>query len=133
MTSDDRRHLREQNRRSWNAVVPAHNSHRRDQVSFFRNGGTTLFPEERALLGDLAGKRVLHLMCNTGQDTLSLAQLGASVTGVDISDEAIRRARDLAAATGLHAEFERGDVYDWLDHAPVRRGVLRVRRDLLAA
>ncbi len=116
----DQQQLREQNRRSWNAVVPAHESHRRDQAAFFRNGGSTLFPEERALLGDLGGKRVAHLLCNAGQDTLSLAQLGAIVTGVDISDAAIARARQLAHAAAIAATFVRADVYDWLRESGAR-------------
>jgi len=57
----DRRNLREQNRRSWDAVVGAHDSHRGDLTAFLRGGGSTLFPEERRLLGDLAGKRLVHL------------------------------------------------------------------------
>lgn len=108
------RDLREQNRRSWNAVVPAHNSHRGDQAAFFRHGGATLFPEELELLGDVAGCELAHLMCNAGQDTLSLARLGAVATGVDISDAAIAAAQELAAATGITAAFVRMDVYDWL-------------------
>ncbi len=106
----------EQNRRSWNAAVPVHNSHRADQVTFFRNGGSTLFAEELALLGDIRGLRVAHLLCNAGLDTLSLAQLGTLVTGVDISDEAIRSAQALAAATGIAATFVRSEVYEWLHH-----------------
>jgi SAM-dependent methyltransferase len=107
----------EQNRRSWNAVVPAHNSHRADQIKFFRSGGSTLFGEELALLGDVQGKRVAHLLCNSGQDTLSLAHLGAIVTGVDISDAAIQHATHLAQQTGIAATFVRSDVYAWLGHA----------------
>ena len=106
--------LREQNRRSWNAVVPAHASHRPGLAAFLRAGGLTLFPEERTLLGELAGQSLLHLMCNSGQDTLSLAALGAAAVGVDISDEAIALARDLSAASGLAARFERADVYEYL-------------------
>lgn len=41
----------EQNRRSWNAVTSAHQSHKKDQVEFFRGGGSTLFDDEVALLG----------------------------------------------------------------------------------
>ncbi len=109
--------LAEQNRRSWNAVVPAHASHRPGLAAFLRGGGLTLFPEERELLGELAGRRALHLMCNSGQDTLSLARLGAVATGVDISDEAIAMARSLSAECGLPAEFARADVYDYLAEA----------------
>ncbi len=84
-----RNDLHEANRLSWNAATRAHNSHKLDQAGFLRRGGTTLFPEELALLGDVRGLRIAHLQCNAGQDSLSLAARGALVTGVDISDEAI--------------------------------------------
>ncbi len=117
----ERRNLREQNRLSWNAVVGAHESHRGDLAGYLRGGGSTLFPEERALLGNLSGKTLAHLHCNSGGDSLSLALLGAAVTGVDISDEAISAARDLSSQTGISADFVRADVYDWLEKA-VREG-----------
>lgn len=105
--------LHEENRIAWNAATDAHNSHKRDQAAFFRNGGDTLFPEEVELLGDLSGKRLLHLQCNAGQDTLSLVRRGAVATGVDISDTAIAFARRLSAESGIPAEFARSDVFDW--------------------
>jgi SAM-dependent methyltransferase len=117
MTDDRRRQLHEENRRSWNEATKAHNSHKGDQAAFFRDGGSTLFPEEVGLLGDIAGKDLLHLQCNAGQDTLSLARLGARVTGVDISDEAIAHAQRLSAESGIPGTFVRADVYDWLDEA----------------
>jgi hypothetical protein len=52
---------------SWNLATARHNTHKKNQASFFRKGGTTMFPEERALLGDLQGKSRLHLQCNAGQ------------------------------------------------------------------
>lgn len=117
---DEARAAHEQNRRSWNAVIPAHNSHKGDQARFFREGGDTLFPEEVELLGDISGASVLHLQCNCGQDSLSLVSRGARVTGVDISDAAIDFARTLSADSGLAARFERADVFDWLDEAAAR-------------
>src|SRR2546427_1403457 len=117
-TPEARRALHEQNRRSWNEATRAHNSHKADQAKFLREGGNKLFPEEIGLLGELTGKSVLHLQCNSGQDTLCIKQLGAKrVTGVDISDEAIDFARRLSADSGLEAEFHRADVYDWLEEA----------------
>ena len=107
-------HLHEENRRSWNAVLDAHNSHKYDQAAFFRNGGSTLFPEEINLLGDITGRTLVHLQCNAGQDSLSLAARGALVTGVDISDTAIDFARQLSTGSGIPATFHRADVYDWL-------------------
>ncbi len=115
------RSLREQNRRSWNAVVRAHESHRGDLARFLRSGGTTLFPEELRLLGDLAGGTLAHLQCNAGGDSLSLAALGAAVVGVDVSDEAVSAARALSERAGIPARFERADVYEWLADA-ARRG-----------
>jgi SAM-dependent methyltransferase len=119
-TDDAFRSIHEQNRRSWNAVTPAHNSHKLDQAGFLRQGGSTLFPEELELLGNIKGLRLLHLQCNCGQDTLSLAALGADATGVDISDAAIDFARTLSAESGITARFERADVLDWLDEAAAR-------------
>jgi len=113
----DHRDLREQNRVSWNAAVGAHDSHRGDLSLFLREGGSTLFPEELDLLGDLEGRSLVHLQCNSGGDSISLAKLGATVTGVDISGEAVRSARELSKKTGIPATFERADVYDWLEEA----------------
>jgi len=113
----EQRAMHEANRLSWNEATKAHNSHKGDQAAFFRAGNSKLYPEERELLGDLRGKRVVHLQCNSGQDTLGLVQLGGDVTGVDISDEAIDFARRLSADSGVPARFVRSDVYDWLEQA----------------
>jgi SAM-dependent methyltransferase len=112
------RDLHEDNRRSWNSATRAHNSHKGDQAAFLRSGGSTLFPEEVELLGDVAGQRLAHLQCNSGQDTLSLAALGATVTGVDISDEAVAVATRLATEAGIPGTFVRSDLFDWFDQAP---------------
>lgn len=111
------RELYEDNRRSWNSATRAHNSHKGDQAAFLRSGGSTLFPEELELLGDVSGQRLVHLQCNAGQDTLSLAALGADATGVDISDEAISFATRLSAESGVPGTFVRSDLYDWFDQA----------------
>ena len=108
------RKAHQQNRKSWNAATRAHRTHRPRQASYFLEGGSTLFEEEMNLLGDVADREVAHLMCNAGQDSISLARLGASVTGVDISDSAIEEGRELAAATDSEVDFVRSDVYDWL-------------------
>jgi len=114
-TPEARRALHELNRLSWDEATRAHNSHKGDQARFYCEGGNKLYPEEIELLGDLHGRSVVHLQCNSGQDTLSLRRLGAAkVTGVDISDEAITFARRLSAASGVAASFVRADVYDWL-------------------
>jgi SAM-dependent methyltransferase len=112
--------LHEENRLSWNAATVAHNSHKGNQAKFFRQGSSTLYPEEKELLGDISGLALLHLQCNSGQDTLSLVLMGATVTGVDISDAAIEFARKLAADSGIPATFHRADIYDWLAEAAAK-------------
>ncbi len=112
-----RRHLHQENRLSWNAATDAHNSHKGDQAAFFRNGGNKLYPEEMELLGNIKGLSVAHLLCNAGQDTLSLAQMGAMVAGIDISETAIAFARKLSAESGVPATFHLMDIYDWLEEA----------------
>ena len=69
---------------------------------------------EEAELGDVAGLRALHLQCHFGADTLTLAQRGASVVGLDFSPAAIEAANDLAAELGLAgaARFVLADLYD---------------------
>lgn len=45
-------------------------------------------------------------------DTLSLARLGADVTGVDFSETAISMARTLSEELGLPARFVQSDIYE---------------------
>lgn len=79
-------------------------------AAFFRAGGSTLSSVELAALGDLRGKRVLHLQCATGEDTLSLANRGATATGLDVSANGIVEARAKAAEAGIPANFDVADV-----------------------
>jgi SAM-dependent methyltransferase len=81
-------------------------------VEGFLAGKCSMLPVERRELGEVAGLRVLHLMCHIGVDTLSLARLGARVTGVDFSPRAVGHARRLAREAGLEAEFHCANVYD---------------------
>ena len=46
-------------------------------------------------LGDLTKKKVLHLLCSTGEATAALADLGATVTGMDPRHESLEAAREL--------------------------------------
>lgn len=106
---------REDNRATWNVWMrrDTDSDHFKD-VARYRAVGSSLRPIEREALGEVAGKSLLHLQCNLGSDTLSWARLGARVTGVDISDEAIAFATRLAEETGMRerAQFIRADLYD---------------------
>ncbi|MCB9569273.1 MAG: class I SAM-dependent methyltransferase [Myxococcales bacterium] len=101
-------------RRSWDVATAHHNAHKGDQAALLRGGGDTLFDEELGLLGELAGRRLVHLQCNSGQDSLCLARRGAEVTGVDFSPVAIDFARGLSEASGIPARFELAEVVGWM-------------------
>ncbi len=104
------------NRAMWNDRVGVHLESRFYDLPGFMGGRNTLTPIELDLLGDVGWKRLLHLQCHFGQDTLSLARLGAAATGIDLSDRAVATARDLAARLGLSARFIECDVYDLPQH-----------------
>lgn len=102
------------NRANWDERATLHS---RDatgfyQIEAFRAGVSSLHAIEASEVGDVAGKRLIHLQCHIGLDTLSLARLGADATGLDFSPAAIRSARALALETGLAANFVEGNVYD---------------------
>jgi SAM-dependent methyltransferase len=62
-------------------------------------------------LGDIAGLRLVHVQCHIGTDTLSLARLGATVTGLDFSPRSLEQARSLAERAGPPVEYVESDVY----------------------
>ena len=74
------------NRRLWNDKVRYHVTSSMYNVPGFLAGDDSLNKIEIDLLGNIHGKRVLHLQCHFGLDSLSLARRGAQhVTGVDMS------------------------------------------------
>lgn len=63
-------------------------------------------------LGLRGGERILDLACGYGRHSLSLAQRGFSVVGVDITESYIDDARKNARQKRLDAEFVRADIRD---------------------
>ena len=100
------------NKATWNQKVDYHVDSDFYNTEAFLNGKSTLNDIELHLLGDVTGEKILHLQCHFGQDTLSLARMGAKVTGMDLSDKAIAKARELAEQLNLDATFVCSDVYD---------------------
>ncbi|MGB1287007.1 MAG: class I SAM-dependent methyltransferase [Aggregatilineales bacterium] len=106
----------EQNRLSWNAATEQHHTHRPDLIELYKNGKNNLYAEDMTLLGDLSGKTLLHLQCNDGQDSLSIARFcHADVTGVDISDTAIEFAKQFSSGAEIPATFIRSDIFDYFE------------------
>jgi len=100
------------NRQSWNELTALHAQSDFYDVAGFKRGASSLNAIELEELGDIKGKKILHLQCHFGLDTLSLARLGAEVTGVDISDASIATAQALAKELNIPATFIRSNVYD---------------------
>jgi len=104
------------NRNSWNSKVESHLNADFYDMKGFLSGKTSLQSIELEILGDINGLSVLHLQCHFGQDTISLSRMGASLTGVDLSDKAIEKARELARQEGPSTKFICCDLYDLPNH-----------------
>lgn len=106
----------EANKALWNQRTTVHKDSSFYDVPAFMQGKTSLTPIELNELGDVSGKKILHLQCHFGMDSLSLARMGAEVTGVDLSDASITEARNLNDQLGLNAKFICCNVYDLEDY-----------------
>ena len=102
------------NRVSWDERVPAHVASPGYQVSRFAEDPRYLSQVvefDRPRLGDIRGLRGVHLQSHIGTDTISLARLGASMTGLDFSAPAVSAAQELAGRARAGAQFVQADVY----------------------
>jgi len=106
----------EVNKEAWNNKLPFHLKSELYDLEGFKKGNTSLKFIELAELGNVINKSMLHLQCHFGQDSLSWQRLGAKVTGVDFSDEAINTARSLNEELNLNAKFICSNVYDLEKH-----------------
>ncbi len=104
------------NRDNWNKRVSIHTNSGFYNIEGFKKGQNMLNDIELSELGDISGRSMLHLQCHFGLDSMSWSRLGAKVTGIDFSDEAIQVARDLNAELGLDTEFVCSGVYDLKEH-----------------
>jgi SAM-dependent methyltransferase len=100
------------NRLSWDERVPIHTASESYGLDYFKAGCCSLKSIEIGELADVSGKSLLHLQCHFGMDTLSWANRGAIVTGVDFSAPAIEQARTLAKELEIEARFVISNVYD---------------------
>ena len=106
------------NRVNWDERVPVHVAsefYAVDQLAADPTALTSVVRFDVPRLGDINGQRGVHLQCHIGTDTVSLARLGARMTGLDFSGEAITAARRLAAEAGVDSDFVEADVYAAVD------------------
>jgi SAM-dependent methyltransferase len=109
------------NRANWDDRAPAHASSPDYDLQRFVDDPSYLSHVvrfDRPRLGDISGLRAVHLQCHIGTDTVSLARLGADMTGLDFSPASLQRARALAAATGADIRFVESELYAAVDALP---------------
>ncbi|MBO1752125.1 class I SAM-dependent methyltransferase [Actinotalea sp. BY-33] len=102
----------ELNRTNWDARAQVHaQGYGIDRLLADPEALSSVVAFDLPRLGDIAGLDVVHLQCHLGTDTLSLARLGAQVTGVDLSGTSLDEARSLAQRAGAEIEYVQSDVY----------------------
>ncbi len=109
---------REVNRANWDDRAPAHAASPDYDTAAFAADPQHLSNVVRfdlPLLGDVAGLRGVHLQCHIGTDTVSLARLGATMTGLDFSPRSLEQARLLSEHAGTPVDFVESDVYGAVD------------------
>jgi SAM-dependent methyltransferase len=105
---------RDVNRANWDDRVAAHAASPDYAVARFAEDPSFLSEVvsfDLPRLGEIAGLEAVHLQCHIGTDTVSLARLGARMTGLDFSAPALEQGRRLAAAVGVEVEFVESDLY----------------------
>ena len=90
----------ELNKKAWDLKTDQHVNSDFYELEAFLNGKNVLRNVELELLGDVQGQNVLHLQCHFGLDSLSLARMGAKITGVDLSEKAIQKAKEINELIG---------------------------------
>jgi SAM-dependent methyltransferase len=103
------------NKQAWNKKVDVNYNSKFYDVKTFLKTKNSLNKIELDLLGDITGKSILHLQCHFGMDSISLANLGAIVTAVDFSTEAIDKANNLNELTNSNVKFVCCDIYQLKD------------------
>ncbi len=112
MTHMDNQKYFEANKELWNQRTAVHKDSSFYNLEGFKKGESVLTPIELKEVGDVNGKTLLHLQCHFGMDSLDWARRGATVTGVDLSDDAIRLAKEINDELDLDARFICCNVLD---------------------
>ena len=98
------------NKDAWSKISEDHYRHFKETFSEGIGELNSYIKEE---LGDVSGKNIIHLQCNTGADTIILAKTAKSVTGVDFVPENIYFAKKLAVELGIeNADFIESDIME---------------------
>jgi len=112
MTQVPVRRMATMNRRLWNDISSAWQRRQDSEHDwrFFRQGKSMLCPEVHRLMGSVRRKTLLDLQCGSGEASLSWANRGAIVTGLDYSERRLAEARNKARLAGIRVAYVHGNV-----------------------
>ena len=106
------------NKHGWNGLAETH--FKKYHIEKLLSGTPLINDLIRSEVGDVERKSLVHLLCHIGTDTLSWALLGARVTGIDISPESLKYAREIARQMDITADFIEADVMDVIDQVDAK-------------
>lgn len=101
-----------ENQKLWDEWTDINSRSKLYKLDAFKKGENKIDPVIRAEVGEVTGKKLLHMQCHFGMDTLSWARLGADVTGVDFSPKAIALAQSLGEELSIPGRFICCNIYD---------------------
>ncbi len=104
------------NTESWNRSAVAYQSQREPKPTEIQYGTDLPNDTELRLVPNLRDKRVLDLGCGTGANAVVMAQSGAKVIGIDLSQSMLELAQQQAASAKVKVELRQGDIAElaWL-------------------
>ena len=103
----------ESNKHAWGQISEGHYHHFKKALI---EGNHQLNRHIQNEIGNLDGKRIIHLQCNTGADTILLAKMCEHATGVDLVPDNILYAEKLANDLGItNTRFIESDIMELMD------------------
>lgn len=117
------------NQLHWNELASVHEKSY-DLRKLFRKE-SLLNNIERKELGDIKNKRILHLQCHIGKESISLALEGADVTAVDYSIKSIEIAKEIASSVGVNVQFIHSNIYNLLDILDTKYDIIYTSKGVL--
>jgi SAM-dependent methyltransferase len=103
----------EANKSTWGLLAKDHYEHCKKALQEKKSSLGSIIENE---LGDISGKSVIHLQCNTGADTVLLAQKGAIVTGIDFVPDNIFYAKKMSQELGIdNIDFIEADIMELME------------------
>ena len=104
----------ETNKHAWGQISEGHYHHFKKSLL---EGSHKLNKYIQNELGDIKGKKIIHLQCNTGADTVLLAKMGASVVvGVDLVPDNVLYAKKLAEDLSVtNTNFIESDIMELME------------------